>query len=142
MERDKSMKLQSQIRQNAEEMSTYMSDLQKWEKSVSTKDKQLAQKHVKEPRNFLRGSNKSEIIDRSTPQLNANVSTDFLTPASLVDQHVTYSVSSASVPKASTEVSSGSMELKVRELGNEQYQKGNFAEAAKQYTKCIGLKVN
>lgn len=35
------MKVQAQIRQNAEEISTYLSDLSKWEKSIKVRDKQL-----------------------------------------------------------------------------------------------------
>ena len=36
---EKSLKVQAQIRQNAEEVSGYLSELSKWEKSVKVKDK-------------------------------------------------------------------------------------------------------
>ena len=136
------MKLQSQIRQNAEEMSSYISDLQKWEKTVSSKDKQLASRQPKESRNvIIAAPNRPEPVTLPSSSVNNKLSTDILTPASLADKHGILSVSVASVPKASTEISSANMELKVREFGNEQYQKGNFAEAVKLYTKCLGLKV-
>lgn len=137
-----SMKMQSQIRQNAEEMSDYMSDLQKWETNVVKKDRALkskAPKSVKVNKVETAGTVATNQHVSSSAPLTAK-DNEGLTPASLVSHHSLPVVAPTAVPKATTEASKGGMEEKVREQGNAEYKRGNFAEAIKMYTKCIGLK--
>ena len=136
-----SIKLQSQIRQNAEEMSGYLADLNKWEENVKKKDKELKSKQlkpktVKSVNSLIAPVN----VSSSAPALPLGGQNGALTPASLVAHHSIVEVAPAAVPKATTEACSGGMEGKVREQGNAEYKKGNFVEAVKLYTKCIGLK--
>jgi hypothetical protein len=50
---DKTMQIQAQIRQNAEEVSSYLTDMKKWEKSIKNKDQKLKfsddNKKIKKP---------------------------------------------------------------------------------------------
>lgn len=155
----KSMKLQAQIRQNAEEVSAYLSDLSSWEKKAAKKDSELLSQ-AKKPRAPTKKTvidasvnasattatdascaSSSSIVSESTPVASSPGSgAAALTPASLVSQHAIPVVAASAVPKATSEANVGGMEAKVREQGNKEYQKGNFAEAIKLYTKCIGLK--
>jgi hypothetical protein len=41
---DRAMKVQAQIRQNAEEVSSYLADMAKWQKSIGAKDKKMTTK--------------------------------------------------------------------------------------------------
>jgi hypothetical protein len=41
---DKTIQLQAQIRQNADEVSNYLSDMLKWEKEIERKDKNMKKK--------------------------------------------------------------------------------------------------
>lgn len=146
----KSMKLQAQIRQNSEELSAYLTDLNSWEKKISKKDKELLAQGGKRPRAVV---TKTSSDDSNMAASSSAASTPMpapstaagggamLTPASLVSQHAIPVVAPQAVPRASGEASTGGMEAKVREQGNAEYQKGNFPEAIKLYTKCIGLKV-
>lgn len=148
------MKIQSQIRQNAEEMSSFYNDLSKWEATAAKRDKAIKDsKKKKPPRQFASNSplvvsgesySKSVEAMQSGPSTNPveNGQSEILTPASLVAQHSIPIVAPSTVPKASGELSTESMETKVRELGNAEYLKGNFEQAIKLYTKCIGLKVS
>jgi hypothetical protein len=47
----------------------------------------------------------------------------------------------AAVPRARGVASNQDIEVFERERGNEEFKKGNFTEAVKCYTKCLGLKV-
>jgi hypothetical protein len=60
---DPTIKIQSQIRQNAEEVSQYLSDMAKWEKEISKKDKKVS-------RTTIRNAHVS-----STPQVRAGAGT-------------------------------------------------------------------
>lgn len=64
-----------------------------------------------------------------------------LTPASLVSLPTnTPSVSQQQVPKALGKASNVDIETYERERGNSEFKNGNFANAIKCYTKCLGLK--
>lgn len=73
------------------------------------------------------------------------VSTEFATPASIVDQIISNSSQSQapnqSVPKAAGVYISRDAEEIEREKGNAEFKSGNFSAAVKSYTKCLGLKV-
>ena len=43
---DKTIQLQAQIRQNADEVSNYLSDMLKWEKEIERRDKNMKKKVV------------------------------------------------------------------------------------------------
>lgn len=145
-----SMKMQSQIRQNAEEMSNYLTDLQKWEVKAAKKDREVGKQRPKVvktsvPNQTLGSSPTGTTAISSASSFSVEVAlpskgNEALTPASLVAMHSFPEVAAAAVPKATSEVSAGGMEAKVREHGNNEYKKGNFVEAVKLYTKCIGLK--
>ena len=140
------MKVQSQIRQNAEEMSHYLSDLNSWSTTQVKKDQALLSKKPKQ-RGIRTTSTPTPIssseneIAYSSSQPVPRPNGEVLTPASLVSQHSIPVIAPAAVPKATGDVSLGQMESKGREEGNSEYQKGHFLEAIKLYTKCIGLKV-
>jgi tetratricopeptide (TPR) repeat protein len=139
-----SMKMQAQIRHNAEEMSTYLTDLQKWEAKAAKKDKEIGKTRPKVVKSVPQpvAAHVSSATPSSAPAATplAEKGNELLTPASLVAMHSITEVAAAAVPKATGEVSAGGMEAKVREHGNNEYKKGNFVEAVKLYTKCIGLK--
>jgi len=140
----KSINMQAQIRQNAEEMSDYMSDLNKWEVKAAKKDKEVGKQRPKVVKSSAKDK-ESAVYEAPTNSTDISVAlpnkgNEALTPASLVAIHSIPEVAPAAVPKASGEVSAGGMEAKVREHGNSEYKKGNFVEAVKLYTKCIGLK--
>jgi hypothetical protein len=59
------LKVQNQIRQNAEEISGFFSDLAKWEKDIKVKDKKIQQK--KGSHAPVRGSGTVKIQSTATP---------------------------------------------------------------------------
>lgn len=67
------------------------------------------------------------------------VSTE-LTPASLVPLSEKEAVPQSEVPKARGRASNVEIETFERERGNEEFKSGNFSNAIKCYTKCLGLK--
>jgi tetratricopeptide (TPR) repeat protein len=65
--------------------------------------------------------------------------TTLLSPASIAGPYIPPVVKVA-VPLAMHSVSTVDAEVAQRERGNEEYRAGNFAAAAKSYTRCLGMK--
>jgi tetratricopeptide (TPR) repeat protein len=194
---DKTVQVQYQIRQNAEEISSYLRDLQVWEKKMVKKNSEI--KKVRDTRNEkvrevgtvhvssnpstgVVGNNSIENIDfenkmdknssaakhtydvgykkwenfdiegalndvekevNHEKNVDTTVSTtdsSTLTPATLITKQYVTKVS-APVSKARGVFTAIDSELAERELGNEEYKNGNFNNAIKHYTKCLGMKV-
>jgi tetratricopeptide (TPR) repeat protein len=63
---DKTIQLQTQIRQNAEEVSTYLQDMLRWEKEIEGKDRALADKRKHQPP--MRSMSASSSSSSSSPR--------------------------------------------------------------------------
>ena len=75
-----------------------------------------------------------DILSENQPSESIN-----LTPASIIkDFHVTKVI--AKVPQSRGIMNDKDTEIMERELGNNEFQHGNFQLAVKAYTKCLGLK--
>lgn len=142
---DKTLQLQLQIRQNADEISTALKDMKGWEKNIIKKDKNLKiEKKKIAPRRTGGGTVPLRTFAPTTQASYSNI----LTPASLVDTTLSKAkidekqgTSSAHVPKAIGIYEEKDAEEIERERGNNEFKGGNFAAAVKSYTKCLGLKV-
>lgn len=142
---DKTLQLQLQIRQNADEISTALKDMKGWEKNIIKKDKNLKiEKKKIAPRRTGGGTVPLRTFAPTTQASNSNI----LTPASLVDTTLSKAkidekqgTSSAHVPKAIGIYEEKDAEEIERERGNNEFKGGNFSAAVKSYTKCLGLKV-
>lgn len=142
---DKTLQLQLQIRQNADEISNALKDMKGWEKNISKKDKNLKiEKKKIAPRRTGGGTVPLRTFAPTTQDSNSNI----LTPASLVDSTLSKAridekqgSSSAHVPKAIGTYEEKDAEEIERERGNNEFKGGNFSAAVKSYTKCLGLKV-
>ena len=146
------IKVQAQIRQNAEEVSSYLSEMSKWEKSANTK---VAKKSIiSSPRaSAIRpGSGTVKVIEKDSTtgicetkkgSSSHSLSSTDLNPASLAERHysATETPISPLVPTARGTASLKDAETAERERGNTEYESGNFTAAIKSYTKCLGLKV-
>lgn len=144
------MKVQAQIRQNAEEVSSYLTEMSKWEKSAY---KNVAKRGISSaPRaSAIRpGSGTVKVIEKTstnfiieTKGVSESSSTFDLTPASLAERHssATEAPIFSIVPIARGIANVKDVETVERERGNTEYESGNFTAAIKSYTKCLGLKV-
>ena len=146
------MKVQAQIRQNAEEVSSYLSEMSKWEKSANTK---VAKRNiVSSPKaSAIRpGSGTVKVIEKPSTtgicitkkgSISHSSSSADLNPASLAERHslAIETPMSTLVPTARGIAGSKDAETAERERGNTEYESGNFTAAIKSYTKCLGLKV-
>ena len=145
------MKVQAQIRQNAEEVSSYLTDMSKWEKTIN---KQVPKRTISsDPKAapIRPGSGTVKVIAKDPKMLASDkgsspeyASSTVLTPASLAEMHS--SGRKAALPNHTVPVARGVASLKdaetaERERGNSEYESGNFTAAIKSYTKCLGLKV-
>lgn len=144
------MDMQSQIRHNAEEVSSYLRDMSKWEKNINSKilRKKMTSSDARNQSMRL-GSGTVKIMDRSSGKkikapLHSNDPhlASELTPATLVKGFVLPSTVPAVVPAARGMPTLKDAEAAERERGNEEFRMGNFTAAIKSYTKCLGLKVN
>lgn len=144
---DKTLQLQLQIRQNADEISSALKDMQTWQKTISKKDKNLKTEKKKiAPRRTGGGT----VPLRTFAPVNPSVSSsNILTPASLVDSALSQAkiedkttLTDVSVPKAIGIYEAKDAEEAERERGNNEFKGGNFSAAVKSYTKCLGLKVS
>lgn len=194
---DNALKIQSQIRQNADEVSSFLTDLSKWEKESEKKFSKKASAHKKSApgppsvresggivpvaptqrsadkpvksasrtaadHTYDRGYKKWESFkeDDDEERTRADRSNEYaahsnaetamtteptaasgavLTPATLFSSFATpVVVEPISRPKGDCKVVDA--ELKMRELGNEEFRNGNFLAAVKCYTKCLGMK--
>eukprot|EP00981_Chlorochromonas_danica_P002225 scaffold437_cov168-Ochromonas_danica.AAC.42 len=111
---DATLAVQLQIRQNAEEISSVLRELQGWEKAVQGKDK------------ALRGQKKKA-------QLTASAAGGEGVRVS--GGAVPLKTSSSTLPQQTTDV-----EEVERERGNAEFKAGRFEAAVRCYTKCLGLK--
>ena len=171
------IKVQAQIRQNAEEISSYLSDMTKWEKSITRKDVEIRKKGsngakalpvragsgtvkvvekpvaatasaAAAPSSSSSSSSSSFSSSSSSPSSSSSSSSDAtaLTPATLATNAAAPSLAAvepalkAKIPAARGVASTKDAETAERERGNMEYEMGNFAAAAKAYTKCLGIK--
>lgn len=155
------MKVQAQIRQNAEEVSSYLSDMSKWEKNANKRVVgQKSNKNITKALPVRLGSGTVTVIEKVSVTDTIGVSmgmkppsdTGFvasdrhtepaaLTPASLVTSLLSPMPSFSAVPAARGVPNLKDAETSERERGNTEFEVGNFAAAIKCYSKCLGLKV-
>eukprot|EP01035_Chromulina_nebulosa_P025949 gene25949-33919_t len=111
---DNAVKIQAQIRHNAEEISSYLTDL--------SKD----------------GGGTVKVNTSNIPS--QDIDDTILTPANILknNQNIDNNIE---IPKSRGNVNTKDAETMERERGNNEYQLGNFQTAVKCYTKCLGLKV-
>jgi tetratricopeptide (TPR) repeat protein len=194
---NETMKVQTQIRQNAEEVSTFLQEMGKWEKSIKKKDSSINKTGVRPVRSSsIREGGTSQIKSTIPPkvsepkevashtfdksgkkwsdseldaQLKKEDDEEFqerqrlkkireeereiaeemkymseLNPATLAKKHSkkTDNLDKPVVVSKARGVSSDKDgETLERQIGNEEFQKGNFQAAVKSYTKCLGMKV-
>ena len=147
------IKIQAQIRHNAEEISSYLSDMAKWEKNITKKDAQIRGKTgvtakalpVRPGSGTVKVIEKTQVDDivisiptiKECDELN-------LTPATLATRGAAMAavvpILKAQIPAARGIASTKDAETSERERGNVEYETGNFTAAVKSYTKCLGLK--
>lgn len=157
---DGTLKVQAQIRQNAEEISSYLTDMSKWEKTIIKKDQQIRGKTVggAKPLPIRAGSGTVKVVEKSSATSQAaavKTATQAgagdgdmltLTPATLATQAsaaaspVVEPALKSKIPAARGVASTKDAETSERERGNLEYETGNFTAAVKSYTKCLGLK--
>ena len=142
---DKTLQLQNQIRRNAEEVSSYLGDMRKWEKTIKEKDKKRKEDKGK-PSNIRRREVGTVHIKNEdvTPVFTPGVNPLELTPSSMVDlnrddEKIVVQATSE-VPKARGVFKYQDPEAAEREIGNSYFKSGNFPASVKSYTKCLGLK--
>lgn len=187
---DATMKVQTQIRQNAEEVSASLAKLVSWEKAIIKKDQAILSKKVSKqdapPAPVRRGAGtvatiatnsipsatgaaasaashtydvgykKWESFDvdaalQATPDDDpptlptvphdaAALTPTTLVPASLAATELETAQRKRTIPAARGVASTADAEAAQREIGNAEFAAGNFAAAAKSYTRCLGMK--
>ena len=140
---DPALKVQTQIRQNAEELSAFLGDLGKWEQQAGLRDEALrGKKQRTRPQGAglapAHGRPETHTIPAANP-VRGDSEAVSLTPASIAGCFVPLP-SGAAVAKAARQISSLDPEAAQRERGNEEFRSGNFAAAVKSYTRCLGMK--
>eukprot|EP01039_Chlorochromonas_danica_P008230 gene8230-9077_t len=147
---DATLAVQLQIRQNAEEISSVLRELQGWEKAVQGKDKALRGQKKKAQLTASAAGGEGVRVSGGAVPLKTSSSTlpqqttdsAALTPASIVDRVVGSSSSSSSavVPRPLGTYQPRDVEEVERERGNAEFKAGRFEAAVRCYTKCLGLK--
>lgn len=148
---DKTLQLQSQIRRNAEEVSSYLGDMRKWEKQIKQKDLKRKQDKGKNNASIrTRGGVGTVLIQNNVANASVNATPLSnpleLTPSSIVDLNSEKGderndkQSKIEVAKARGVFKYKDPEEAEREVGNSYFKSGNFPAAVKSYTKCLGLK--
>jgi hypothetical protein len=154
---DKTLALQLQIRNNAEEVSSALSEIQKWEKKMKDKDSKLKSKKVSIGEKIRSVSTRAggtvpirtELKHRSITYTLPNLLPPkpapvtplaTATPATIVQGFIPETTTS-NVPRALGQFAYIDSEETERERGNTEFKAGNFTAAVKCYTKCLGLKV-
>lgn len=153
---DKTLQVQAQIRQNAEGISSALSEMSKWEKQMKIKDKKILEGASTKGSRPIRSGAGTVPIKSISPSQNTGVTDNrqvpsssafdsALTPSSIVnkftgDNNAVVHLDSA-VPKARGVFLNRDPEEAERERGNTEFKAGNFTAAVKSYTKCLGLKV-
>jgi hypothetical protein len=142
---DKSLKIQTQIRENAEEVQSFLKDLNKWQTNIALKDQRLTATRSHNTNNNNIQSNSSgysSILNENViGQLNTSLSGVSLTPASIISPQFVAAANdgtSKSVPKPIRQISSVDPEASERLRGNEEFQRGDFQGAVRSYTRCLG----
>jgi hypothetical protein len=160
---DKTLQVQLQIRQNAEEISSALKEIGKWEKTIKQKDRAVAKAPAKPRtsiavktsdvstalrsgggtvplRSMTAATVRTEARDLNQLQEEA---VSQLTPASIASMPIATLTTTqlGVVPKALGKYEERNAEEAERERGNQEFKSGNFAAAVKSYTKCLGLKV-
>jgi hypothetical protein len=149
------IQVQNQIRQNAEEVSSFLSEISSWEdkmnKGVMNKS---STRNIAKPRDKNSVENSIVIREGGTvkiknekPQLQTpnsdNTSTpSTFTPSSIISSVNVPQLTNTSVSKARGAEIVGDIEEQERTHGNNEFKDGNYVAAIKSYTKCLGLKVN
>eukprot|EP01035_Chromulina_nebulosa_P027278 gene27278-35844_t len=140
---DKTLQVQHQIRANAEEVSSFLSDISKWEKSMKDAKKNTKSKKTisKTPLRQGFGTVPVRITANSVSQEAESTSTDSITPSDIVRHALqTNADTHVQVPKARGQYVAKDPEEEERNRGNQEFKNGNFPSAVKFYTKCLGLK--
>lgn len=141
---DKTLQVQLQIRQNAEEVNAALKDIGKWEKEMANKPLKKTTvvtssslTSVPPPR---RGGTVPLKTSAPSPSSSSSSSSTSLTPAALVASNIQSTVSSSSIPSPSGTYKEQDPEELERNRGNQFFKEGNFHHAVKSYTKCLGMK--
>jgi hypothetical protein len=139
---DKALQMQLQIRQNADEISSALKEIKTWESKMKTKKScSIPPRKRVVPQRSAGGT--VPLRSFAPAPLLASPA---LTPASIIDnalQNVNDSFPiPVSVPKAKGHYTEKDLEEFERDRGNNEFKIGNFSNAVKAYTKCLGLKVN
>lgn len=156
---DRTLQVQTQIRQNAEEISSALSEMKNWEKQMKKRDANIAaarKQSLKVPRAPIRSGvgtvpvkelkQRSNSSSAASPSVTVSLPTEkpFLqTPSTIVGTDALPSAptaAAAAVPRARGSYQHRDAEEAEREHGNAEFKNGNFAAAVKAYTKCLGLK--
>lgn len=154
---DKTLQVQLQIRQNAEEISSALKEIGQWEKTIKQKD-----------RNVLKSTPKPRVTSTSSPSFPSSATAQLrsgggtvplkatpvanethsqprdpnqFTPASIININQVAIPVAGTIPKARGKFENRDAEEVERERGNQEFKAGNFTAAVKCYTKCLGLKV-
>lgn len=145
------LQVQTQIRHNAEELSSYLTDIANWEVMMKKASQHSAQERISSQSNKpslpIRGCGTvpatfvEPTIECSHIENQSTNSIDNLTPATLTNTKSGSKTESVQIPPARGQVVSGDCELQEREVGNEAFHRGDFESAVKAYTRCLGLKV-
>lgn len=131
---DKSLKIQAQIRQNAEEVQNYLQDLARWEQRVENKTH--SQNKPKKSQNSTETTSSSTINQSNVRKSSENIAS--LTPATILGDMDDSSLKTVNVPRPMRKISEKDAETCERERGNEEFQKGDFQAAVRCYTRCLG----
>ncbi len=150
---DKTLQVQLQIRQNAEEVSSALKEIGQWEKSIKLKDRAVAKSAAKpssstvplppESTSSMRsGGGTVPLRSTQVEGYAPNQPNPFhLTPASIINPNQVPMEDTPKVPRARGVFENRDAEEVERERGNQEFKAGNFTAAAKSYTKCLGMKV-
>lgn len=133
---DKSLKIQAQIRQNAEEVQNYLQDLSRWEQRVES---QPSGNKTKKTQSSTITSGLSTQNSSNSRKTNQNAS--LLTPATILGDMDDSSLRTVQIPRPTRKINEKDAETCERERGNEEFQRGDFQAAVRCYTRCLGLKV-
>lgn len=138
---DKTLAVQLQIRQNADEISAALQEVKKWETKIKGKEeKSRAAGGAGRGAPKTRKAGGTVPLRSFTPATSSSTSsTPLLTPATLPSLPSS-SPTPTAVPKALGRYEAVDVEEAERERGNAEFKAGNFAAAIKSYTKCLGMK--
>lgn len=158
--KEDSFKVQAQIRRNAEEQNEFFKDLGAWEKSMKKRDRGMASKRRAQAENVpVRPSGGTvtaslwaqpddlqndtfrtkSIRNKSTNGCQVLLRPSLTPSASVTQVPVSTFDGKPNVPKPPQRLTLKELEDEERQRGNNHYKAGNFPEAIKCYTRCIGI---